>query len=103
MTSNNLTERTDNVRNYVPEYDVLRVILTLLVIIGHCSGYGISTPYGGCDYSSLVIPELSFFARLASEVSRLIYLFHMPLYMALSGALYRLKNSAGGGTVLIRV
>lgn len=90
-------------RIIIHEYDILRVIVTLLVIIGHSTYYVISTPYGGCDYTSLTLPNLSLFARLAAYLTRLVYLFHMPLYMALSGALYRLKNSAGGGTALIRV
>ena len=76
----------------VLEYDTLRVIVTLLVIIGHCTYYVISTPYGGCDYTFLTLPGLSLFWRLAESFTGLIYLFHMPVYMALSGALYRLKN-----------
>ena len=79
------------------EYDVLRVIVTLLVIIGHCTYYVISTPYGGCDYTSFTVPKLSLFWRYALSLTGLIYLFHMPLYMTLSGALYKLKNSTGGG------
>ncbi len=77
------------------EYDTLRVIVTLLVIIGHCTYYVISTPYGGCDYSLFISPKLSMFWQVAEAFTAFIYLFHMPLYMALSGALYKLKNSNG--------
>lgn len=101
MTSNK--QLVGNRRHIVPEYDVLRVLVTLLVVIGHSTYYCISTPYGGCDYTLLTLPNLSLFGRLTAYLTRLIYLFHMPLYMALSGALYRLKNSTGGGTTLIRV
>ena len=34
-------------------YDILRVVATILVVIGHCTYFKISTPYGGCDYSYL--------------------------------------------------
>lgn len=88
-------------RKNVAEYDILRVIVTLLVIIGHCTYYVISTQYGGCDYTNLTLPEPSIFWRLAEPFTALIYLFHMPLYMALSGALYRLKKSTMGGVRLL--
>ncbi len=96
MASNKQSVTEDNRQHIVPEYDILRVLVTLLVIIGHSTYYCISTPYGGCDYTSFTLAGLSLFERLAAYVTKLIYLFHMPLYMALSGALYRLKNLRGG-------
>ena len=87
----------------VIEYDILRVIVTLLVIIGHCTYFRILTPYGGCDYTEFTFPSTSMFYRITEYASTLIYKFHMPLYMALSGALFRMKNSRGGGTHLIEV
>ena len=48
------------VKNYdksgvkIYEYDVLRVITTLLVIISHCGYYNIITNYGGIRYGELV-------------------------------------------------
>lgn len=84
-------------RKAVAEYDILRVAATLLVIIGHSTYYSIVTPYGGCDYTTLTLPRLSVFYRLADYGVAMIYLFHMPLYMALSGALYRKKCVCGTG------
>lgn len=81
-----------NGKQQISEYDILRVIVTFLVIIGHCTYYKISTPYGGCDYTGYIEPELSTFYKIANIISFVIYLFHMPLYMALSGALFRYQN-----------
>lgn len=97
MESKKLLMTKNNSRHNIPEYDILRVIVTFLVIIGHSTYFCIMTPYGGCDYTSLTIPNLSIIARLATYITRFIYLFHMPCYMALSGALYRLKNLGEGG------
>ena len=36
------------------EYDMLRVVVTILVIISHCMYYRIETAYGGIDYSGLL-------------------------------------------------
>lgn len=71
----------------IDEYDVLRVITTLLVVIGHGKYYKIITPYGGCDYSGFVEAELICWKLIAGFTS-FIYAFHMPLFMALGGALF---------------
>lgn len=81
----------------VIEYDVLRVIVTLLVIIGHCNYYVILTKYGGCDYTEYALPKVSTFYRLMEYIGIVIYMFHMPLYFALSGALFKLKEKLTGG------
>ena len=86
----------NNTHINITEYDTLRVIVTLLVIIGHSTYYYIMTQYGGCDYTAFTLPKLSNFYRMAEYMVSIIYLFHMPLYMALSGALYRRKNLTGG-------
>lgn len=36
------------------EYDCLRIIATIFVVLGHCTYYKISTNYGGIDYSIYV-------------------------------------------------
>lgn len=82
---------------WIPEYDLLRVIATLLMIVGHSTYYRIVTPYGGCDYTPLTLPGMSVVYRINGHMTSLIYLFHMPLYVALSGALFRVKKSLGGG------
>ena len=79
----------------IVEYDLLRVILTLLVIIAHCTYFKIISPYGGCDYTMFTLPKMSILYRLFLRITGLIYTFHMPLYMALSGALFKAKNRGG--------
>ena len=68
-------------------YDILRVVATILVVIGHCTYLKISTSYGGCDYSYL-FSNTSIAFKLLSKLVEFIYIFHMPLFIALSGALF---------------
>lgn len=81
----------------IAEYDVVRVIVTMLVIVGHCTYYKLGAPNGGCDYTALTHSGLSKFYIMVEKLTAIIYLFHMPLYMALSGALLRHKEINGGG------
>lgn len=60
------------------EYDLLKVFATLLVVIGHVTIRYNATSYPTIDTS---IPQ---------AITQLIYLFHMPLFMALSGAIYKI-------------
>ena len=36
-------------KKIIVEYDYVRVITTILVILGHCTYYSIKTNYGGID------------------------------------------------------
>lgn len=74
------------------EYDMLRVVVTILVLISHCMYYRIVTAYGGIDYSGLLSKKTTVFIIL-EQIKEMIYSFHMPLYMALSGALFRVTIS----------
>lgn len=65
----------------------MRVVATILVVIGHCTYLKISTSYGGCDYSFL-FSHRSITFKLLSKLTEFIYIFHMPLFIALSGALF---------------
>ena len=65
----------------------MRVVATILVVIGHCTYLKISTSYGGCDYSFL-FSDRSITFKLLSKLTEFIYIFHMPLFIALSGALF---------------
>lgn len=67
----------------VIEYDVLRVVATILVVLGHCSYLAIRTNFGGInylfEYSS--VGGLALFSRKAlSILIEAIYSFHMPLF-----------------------
>lgn len=75
-------------RKKIIEYDMLRVVVTILVIISHCMYYRIETAYGGIDYSDLLFRKTTVF-KILEQIKEMIYSFHMPLYMALSGALFR--------------
>lgn len=75
-------------------YDWLRLIATILVVIGHSRYISMDAANGGVHY---VMPEftnpafysyiISFFGLMVSY----IYSFHMPLFFFLSGAVLRLK------------
>ncbi len=76
----------------IVEYDVLRVFTTILVVVGHCTYLRILTPYGGIDYfpQSAGDPQ-AVVGKLLVTLVRLIYCFHMPLFVALSGAIFYRK------------
>lgn len=71
----------------IKEYDILRVIVTFLVIISHSAYYQNTSDYGGCDYIAYVTDKSRFYILFHMLIA-LIYAFHMPLFMALSGALF---------------
>lgn len=75
----------------ISEYDCLRVIATILVVMGHCVYYRISTDYGGIDYSAFITSKSQVFL-ICEKLKVLIYLFHMPLFVALSGAVFGLSQ-----------
>ena len=82
----------------VVEYDIVRALLMLLVVLGHCTYYQISTNYGGAYYRDLMLQagvNDTLIHRIASWVTGAIYTFHMPLFMALSGAVFSLQLSKG--------
>lgn len=79
----------DKERDY--KYDILRVFLTVLVVVGHGTYYTIQTPFGGIDYSGLMLLEGIEDTKihiLTSYLTGLIYTFHMPVFFALSGSLF---------------
>lgn len=55
----------------------------VLVIIGHCTYFGIQSPYGGIDYDSG--DYISPVYKLLCFAVQFIYSFHMPLFMFASG------------------
>ena len=79
----------------VAEYDIVRALLMILVILGHCTYYQISTNYGGAYYQDLMLQagvNDTIIHRITSWVTGAIYTFHMPLFMALSGAVLDRKS-----------
>jgi fucose 4-O-acetylase-like acetyltransferase len=71
-------------------YDIVRVMATILVVLGHSGYISISTNYGGVDYT----PEigLPLIYKCFNLLIEGIYLFHMPFFMALSGALFNTQH-----------
>ena len=78
----------------INEYNIIRVIAVLLVVIGHCTYYRIMTNYGGIDFEP-DIQNITIISKLLFKgfvfLNAVLYTFHMPLFFALSGALF--KNS----------
>lgn len=72
----------------IEEYDIIRVIVTLLVLVGHCTSCQINTPFGSADYSDLILNGGSLCFRVSRILTSFIYTFHMPAFFALSGALF---------------
>ena len=71
----------------IVEYDYVRAVAVLLVILGHCRGYGFYTDYGGLGYLGIDAFQSKASAVLGLITSTL-YSFHMPLFVALSGCLW---------------
>lgn len=66
------------------DHDIVRVIATLLVILGHSNYINFQTKYGG---TNLQFQEFSYFYKVLNWIVGIIYTFHMPLFFFLSGAL----------------
>ena len=83
----------------IKEYDIIRAIAVLLVIISHCMYYKIISEYGGIQYCSTEFIQINYMDIMTIKIQKLIqnflYTFHMPLFFALSGALF--KNSINRG------
>lgn len=87
----------------VQVYDWLRLLATILVVVGHSDYLQHHTIYGGISFP---IPENAnsiYFAYLYDAHVTLvewIYSFHMPLFFMLSGAVLALRPITGMGGIL---
>ena len=80
----------------VKAYSILRFIAILLVLISHMTYYKVGNAFGGIDYLALAPSGTSFkWYFIFDKVRYVIYLFHMPLFMAISGALFALQTKKG--------
>ena len=81
-------------KKLIYEYDILRVFATLLVVVGHCAYYVILSPYGGIDYTIQMqqngIADTQVHNLFSLNVT-LIATFLMPMFFALSGALFNIS------------
>ena len=91
---------TDRQTDQVIEYSVLRALVMILVVVGHCTYYTIAGPseYGGIDYAGIMktagIMDTHVHAW-TSVLTMFIYTFHMPLFMSISGAVFELGWNKG--------
>ncbi|WP_341483116.1 acyltransferase family protein [Lactococcus petauri] len=73
---------------------MLRIILTILVVIGHASYYTIKIKFGGIQYNQLMQDMMvgdTTFHRVATYLTDWIYVFHMPAYFCLSGVVFSME------------
>ena len=66
-------------------YNVLRVIAVILVLASHATYFDIVYQYGGVKYN---MSNPSSCVEITSQISKFIYIFHMPLFVSISGALF---------------
>lgn len=71
-------------KEIVRDYDMIRVLGTMLVVAGHSAYTTMVTDTGGI----IVDVKYGTAQEMLLLLVRLIYSFHMPLFIALSGALY---------------
>ena len=80
------------------EYDIIRVIAVILVVLGHCTYRTIITDYGGYSLIQnidLITPLGKIVFTIFKSITAFIFTFHMPLFFVLSGALF--SNSLNRG------
>ena len=78
-------------RKTVYEYDAIRLIATILVVLGHSAYTTMQTSYGGL----VINVHYSEVQKVILLIVRLIYSFHMPLFIFLAGALYEIGQKGG--------
>ena len=76
----------------IKEYDVLKVIAIILVVLSHSTYYNIFSNYGGIAYQQYINNHLSLTVyKIFSKLVEVIYYFHMPLFMAISGVFFSIQ------------
>lgn len=74
------------------DLSLLKIFSTLLVVFGHSYYTKISSYLGGVDYSQAYINN-TMASVIIRQVISIIYSFHMPLFVFISGAVYYLGNN----------
>lgn len=87
------------------EYDLLRIIGTLFVVIGHSAYLNIQTGVGGVAYS-LPADVASIYANNFFEFERFlsgwVYGFHMPMFFMLSGLCFAIASKTSFDQLCIK-
>ena len=73
------------------EYTIFRAILVLLVVLGHCSYLSIFSNYGNFDVIGESLIPLG--QKLLYFPTYIIYSFHMPAFIFLSGTMFELHKA----------
>ena len=74
------------------EYNILKVITILLVLVSHSTYYTIVTNFGGINYEQWLLNVNSVLLfKFLDKFREVIYYFHMPLFMAISGAFFQIQ------------
>lgn len=79
----------------ITTYDWVRLIGTILVVLGHSAYLTVYTIYGGINYELPENTNVIYYSRVFEwihNVPNWIYKFHMPLFIALSGAVLALRS-----------
>ena len=87
----------------IDSYATVRFFLTLLVVVGHCTYYTINTKYGGINWGNTMLlngVKDTVSHKITLIISDLIYSFHMPMFFALSGALFEYGNKKNLHTII---
>ena len=81
---------SDMTQNQINEYNLMKVIATVLVVVGH----SLYISFGGVNYS-FVLGEIlkSRVGQIMEIIAGIIYIFHMPLFFAVSGAVYYVQKN----------
>ena len=80
------------------EFDFMKAVAVILVILSHCLYYRILTPYGGVNYCESVNSNDNIYLFFKN----LVDILPMPVYFIVSGALFKKsfeKMQSKGNTV----
>ena len=90
----------------IEEYNILKFIAIILVVLSHSTYYKITSNYGGIDYQSLIDSNFSLLLYKGfDKIREVLYYFHMPMFMALSGSFYHIQvknNKWMGVNILLK-
>nr|WP_317769819.1 acyltransferase family protein [Streptococcus pneumoniae] len=76
----------------IKEYDILKIMAIILVVLSHSAYYKISSNYGGMDYQQYLNSHSAFtLYEILGKFMEIIYYFHIPLFMAISGVFFSIQ------------
>ena len=76
----------------IKKWDILRILLVIMVVLGHSTYLKIDTNFGGIDYLQYLEESDNFptkFYSVVENITNSIYLFHMPVFIFLSGVMFK--------------